>query len=67
MGCKRGGSTTYMGGIMEVPMLDFDVGLGLVPKCVVLVLGIEGMGPHHMQGRHMWGLGLGVGLRKLVF
>ena len=30
----------------------------------MLVLGNEGRGPHHMQGRHTWGIG--IGLRKLV-
>jgi hypothetical protein len=29
-----------------------------------LVLGNESGGPHHMQGRHTWGLW--IGLRKLV-
>ena len=31
---------------------------------VVLVLGNEGGGPHHMQARHTWGLW--IGLRKLA-
>ena len=38
--------------------------LGLVPNYVVLVLGNEGGGSHHMQGCHAWGLW--VSLRKLV-
>ena len=38
--------------------------LGLVPNYVVLVLGNEGGGPHHIQGCHTWGLY--IGLRKLV-
>jgi hypothetical protein len=33
--------------------------LDLVPNYVVLVLGNEGGGPHHVQGRHRHGLGIG--------
>jgi hypothetical protein len=33
--------------------------LGLAPNFVVLDLGNEGGGPHHMQGRDTWGLWIG--------
>ena len=39
--------------------------LGLLPNYVVLVLGNEGGGPHHMQGCHAQGLR--IGLRKRSF
>ena len=45
------------GGIMEVAMwlcvpllLGLWCSLAVEPNCVVLVLGNEGGGPHHMQG-----------------
>ena len=47
------------GGHVRIPS-----SLGLIPNYVVLVLGNEGVGPHHMQGHHT--RGLGIGLRKLV-
>jgi hypothetical protein len=65
------GFASELGGIVEVAMwlcTPFLVGLlsrlGLVPNYVVLVLGNEGGGPHHIQGRHT--RGLYIGLRKLV-
>ena len=45
-------------------LLGLRASSGLAPNCVVLVLGYEGMGPHHVQGHHTWDLG--IGLRKLV-
>ena len=50
--------------VMEVVMLGFDFSLGLVPTYVLLVLGNEGGGAHHMQGRHTHGRGIYI--RKLV-
>ena len=50
-----------LGGIIEVVVLGFDL---IIPNYVILVLGNEGGGPHHMQGRYTHGLG--IGLRKLV-
>jgi hypothetical protein len=65
------GSASKLGGIMEVAMWLYTpllVGLwyslGLVPNYVVLDLGNEGGGLHHIQGRHTQGLY--IGLRKLV-
>ena len=43
------GSITELGGMMKVAMLDFDIAW---VKFVVLVLGNEVGGPHHMQGHH---------------
>jgi hypothetical protein len=53
---QGGGSTTEPGGIMEVSMLRFS----MVPDYVVLVLGNEDGDPHHIQGCHTWGLGIGL-------
>ena len=36
--------------------LALVINLGLVPNYIVLVLGIEGGGPHHMQDHHQHGL-----------
>jgi hypothetical protein len=44
--------------------LGFGCSLGLVPNYVVLVLGNESGGPHHMQGRQTQSLW--IGLRKLM-
>ena len=48
-----------LGGIMEVAMwlctlllVGLSSSLGLIPNYVVLALGNDGVGPHHMQGRH---------------
>jgi hypothetical protein len=38
--------------------------MGLVPNYIVSIVGKKGGGPHHMQGRHIRGLGIGLG--KLV-
>jgi hypothetical protein len=68
------GFASELGGIMEVAMwlcAPLSIGLwsslGLVPNCVVPVLGNEGEneggGPHHIQGRHTHGLY--IGLKKL--
>ena len=46
---------------MKVAMLNFDLAW---VKSVVLVLGNEVGGPHHMQGHHTWGPW--TSLRKLV-
>ena len=61
------GFATKPGGIMEVALWLLHtvtswalISLGLVPNYVVLVLRNEGGGPHHMQGHHMWGLGIGL-------
>ena len=45
-------------------LLGLRCSQGLVPNYVVLVLGNDGGGPHHMQGCHTHGLC--IGLRKLV-
>ena len=65
------GFASELGGILEVAMwlcTPLLVGrrssLGLAPNYVVLVLGNEGGGPHHIQARHTWGLY--IGSRKLV-
>ena len=53
------GFASKLDGIMEMAMwlcapllLGLRSSLGLVPNYVVLVLGNEGGGPHHMQGSH---------------
>lgn len=38
--------------------------LGLLPNYVVSILGSEGSNPHHMQGCHTQGLG--IGLKEMV-
>ena len=60
-----------LGGIMEVTMwacvsllLGLWCSLGPVPNYVVLILGNETEGLHHIQGHHTWGLH--IGSRKLV-
>ena len=65
------GFASERGGIMEVAMwlctqllVGLRSSLGLVPNYVVLVLGNEGEGPHHIQGRHTWDLY--IDLRKLL-
>ena len=65
------GFASEVGEIMEVAMwlcTSLLVGLwsslGLETKYVVLVLGSEGGGLHHIQGRHT--RGLYIALRKLV-
>ena len=62
-GCKVMVFASELSGIMEVAMwlcvpllLGLCCSLGLVPNYVVLVVGNEGGGPHHMQGCHTWGL-----------
>ena len=57
------GFASELGGIMEVAMwlcapllVGLSSSLGPVPNYVVLVLGNEGGGPHHMQGHHTRGL-----------
>jgi hypothetical protein len=57
------GFASEPGGIMEVAMwlclsllLGLWCSLGLVPNYVVLALGNEGGGPHHMQNYHTRGL-----------
>ena len=61
-----------LGGIMEVAMwlctlllVGLSSSLGLIPNYVVLALGNEGVGPHHMQCRHTQGQRFG--LRKLHY
>ena len=70
LGCKV--MVLQVGGNMEMAMwlyVPFLLGLwcslGLVPNYVVLVLGNEGGGPHHMQSCHT--PGLCIGLRKTIF
>ena len=65
------GFASKPGGIMEVAvwlcvalLLKFKCSLCLVLNYIVLVLGNEGGGPHHMRGFHT--RGLWIGLRKLV-
>ena len=70
-GMQGDGFASEPGGIMEVAvwlciplLLGLWCSLGLVPSYVVLVLGNEGGGPHHMRGCHtrdLW-----IGIRKLV-
>ena len=71
LGMQGDGFASKPGGIVEVAvwlciplLLGLWCSLGLVPDYVVLVLGIEGGVPHHMQGchtRNLW-----IGLTKLV-
>ena len=56
------GFASELGGIMEVAMwlctpllVGLWSSLGLIPNYVVLDLGNEGGGPHHIQGHHTQG------------
>ena len=58
------GSWRWPCGFVHCYRLGLWSSLGLVPNYVVLVWSNEGGGPHHTQGRHT--RGLGIGLRKVV-
>ena len=57
------GFASKLGGIMEVAMwlcalllVGLRFSLDPIPNYVVLILGIKGGGPHHIQSRHTHGL-----------
>ena len=60
------GFASELDGIMEVAMwlcallpVDLWSSLGVVPNYVLLILGNDGGGPHHIQGRPPRGLYIG--------
>ena len=58
------GSWRWPCGFCALLLVGLWSSLGLVPNYVVLILGNEGGGPHHIQGHHTWDLRNNI--RKLV-